>query len=111
MDTPTSSPSNIVTPTRPFAISSTLRFPILERASDKTSTAADNFIIVVEAVPKLLSKVPILLNIAIEPTSSPNNVVIPIIAFVNFSGSIAAIPAKDKASIPIALAIFISVSA
>ena len=110
-ETPSNSPNITVKAVRLLPRSLQLRFDKLFKAADNIITAMDMPIITVTALVAPLNFPSILLNNAIEPTSSPNNIVIAPIAEESFSGSMNDKTTIDAANIPTATAIDFKVSA
>ena len=108
---PTIAPIITVTPVRPLAIPFQSNDPSFTIAEDKIriDVAIPSITVTAFAAPK--PRPSILLNKAIAPTNSPNNIVIPVSAGVNLPGSIEDNIHNDPARMAIADAILISVPA
>ena len=108
---PTNSSIRAPTPTTPLASSSQLRSDNFLRADARIRTATDIPIIIVAAFPAFLYLPPILSNIFIAMSNSPNRAPIAKSDEFSLSESIVAITNKAAAKMAIATAIFLSMSA
>ena len=108
---PTIAPIKAVTPVTPFATPFQSNEPSLTNADDKIRIAVAIPIIIVAAFIAPTPITSILLNSAIAPINSPNNILIAVSDDVNLPGSILDKIKSDAARIPIADAILIRVPA